>query len=168
MQVQNHRGHVEPADGVFGCPMRRRDDVYLSSLMDSYGTHGGLSSHDEVVGAMRSYWRQPVSILARWIVDRRIVSFVWKSQILLPLFQFARPRMAPHQGVVDACTELNDVMDDEGLAGWFIQPNACLESAAPADRAVAEPEAVIEAARRARLDLVSRRRVIHAVDSAYA
>lgn len=51
-------------------PGRRRDDARLSTLMSSFGEHGGIASSDEIVGLMRPHWRQPISMLARWIVTR--------------------------------------------------------------------------------------------------
>src|ERR1700759_4193117 len=69
-------------------PQRRREDVVLADLIAGYGAHGGLASTDEVVGLMRPHWRQPISILARWIIGRKVVSFMGRTQFVLPVFQF--------------------------------------------------------------------------------
>jgi hypothetical protein len=134
---------VEPRVVLGG---RRRDDARLTALMTGFDELGGVASSDEVVGLMRPHWRQPISMLARWIVTRQLVTFTWKTQLLMPLFQFERPRMAPLEGVVDVVRTLTGVLDDEGIALWFVQPNANLEDARPLDVVVANPIAVFVAA----------------------
>jgi hypothetical protein len=34
---------------------------------------------------------KPISLVARWIISRTVISFGWRSQTLLPLFQFDEP-----------------------------------------------------------------------------
>lgn len=138
-------------------PLRRREDAVLSELIDRYTVHGGLASPDEVIGLMRPYWRQPISILAKWIVDHKVVSFIWRSQILLPMFQFERPRMTPHESVAEAAPQLADLMDDEGVAAWFIRPCEWLRQARPVDFAAIDPVSVADAARRTRQTLMAHR-----------
>src|ERR1700744_483140 len=101
---------------------RRRDDFALIGLIDQYGAHGGLASPDEVISLMRPHWRQPISVLARWILDRKLVSFYWCTHIMLPSFQCERPRMTPSRAVSDCLQELGEALDDEGLASWFVRP----------------------------------------------
>lgn len=131
-------------------PGRRRDDARLSTLMSSFGDLGGLVSSDEVVSLMRPYWRQPISMLARWIVTQQLVSFDWRGQLLLPLFQFERPRMTPRKSVVDAVRVLAEVLDGEAIALWFVEPNAWLRDEKPVLVALSEPAALLEAALHAR------------------
>lgn len=138
--------------------IRRRDDVAMSELLDRYGEQGGLAATPDVVGLMRPCWRQPISMLSHWIVGRRVVSFASRGQILLPLFQFLRPRMTPHDCIQEVSALLDDLVDDEGLATWFVRPSAWLGQAMPVDRVVADPRAVLEAARRTREQLTARRR----------
>jgi len=125
---------------------RRRDDARLSSLLTGFDEHGGIASSDEVVGLMRPHWRQPISMLARWIVTRQLVSFTSRTQLLLPLFQFEKPRMTPREGVVDVVRALTSVLDDEGIALWFIRPNAELDDVEPIVAVIADPLAVFEVA----------------------
>lgn len=145
-----------PAQGVSGfgpgvaLPGRRRDDARLSTLMSNFGEHGGIASSDEIHELMRSHWRQPISMLARWIVTRQLVNFTWRTQLLLPLFQFERPRMTPRESVVDAVRALADSFDDEGIALWFVEPNAWLQDARPVSVEVSDPAAVLDAALHAR------------------
>jgi len=135
---------------------RRRDDFALIGLIDQYGAHGGLASPDEVISLMRPYWRQPISILARWILDRKLVSFYWCTQILLPSFQFERPRMTPNRAVSDCLRELGEALDDEGLASWFVRPCLWLDQRMPVDLVLNDPDLVIDAASRTRKALTNR------------
>jgi Protein of unknown function (DUF2384) len=137
--------------------MRRRDDVAVATLISDYDAHGGLATADELVRLMRPHWRQPISVLARWIVGCRLVSFPWRSQILLPRFQFVRPRMTPNEAASDAARALGECMQDEAVARWFVAPNAALAGAPPVDVLLSDPDAVVEAAHEARSALAGRR-----------
>jgi hypothetical protein len=148
MQVQTNASvDTGPGRANFG---RRRDDARLSTLMSSFGEQGGVASSDEVIGLMRPYWRQPISMLARWIVTRQLVNFNWRTQLLLPLFQFDRPRMTPREGVVDAVRVLAEGLDDEAIALWFVEPNPWLRGASPMSAEFSDPDGLLEAARHAR------------------
>lgn len=146
-----------------GSPMRRREDVALGELIDRYEARGGFATSDEVAGRMRSYWRQPISILARWIVSRKLVSFDWRGQIMLPLFQFEQPRMSPQQGIVEVINELAELMEDQDIAEWFVRPNDALDLAMPVDVVLRDPDAVLDAARCTRRALSTHR--LHALVS---
>jgi len=126
--------------------LRRRDDTIALDLLEGYGRRGGLASGDELVLRLREHWRQPISVLARWVVARKVVSFAWRGQLLLPLFQFEFPCGNPHPGVVEAALALQASMDELGVAAWFLRPHARLGGAAPVDRVVDDPRAVVEAA----------------------
>ena len=138
-------------------PLRRRDDVALIRLIDSYGVRGGLASPEGIVNLMRPYWRQPISILAKWIIGRRVVSFSWRAQMLLPVFQFERPRMTPNQVIADCALAFGEFTDDEGFAAWFVRTSEWLDGRMPVDLLSMDPGAVIEAAGRTRLALNARR-----------
>ena len=147
----------EPAAMMPACavPMRRRDDVALAELIASYGAHGGLASTDEVVGLMRPHWRQPISILAKWIIGRKVVSFTSRTQFVLPVFQFARPRMTPYDAVGDCSIELGDLIGVEAFAAWFVRPCEWLGQRMPVDLLSNDPDAVVDAASRTRLALMA-------------
>ena len=136
---------------------RRRDDFAHLELIDRFSERGGLASTDELVHLMRPHWRQPISILAKWIVGRRVLSFSWHSQILLPAFQFDAPRMTPKQVIVDCSIELGEMVDDEGFAAWFVRPSEWLEGRIPLDLISDDPGLAVEAAARTRLALSARR-----------
>lgn len=126
--------------------LRRRDDTRGLDLLDGYGRRGGLATGDELALRLREHWRQPISVLARWVVARKVVSFSWRGQLLLPLFQFEFPRGNPHPGVLESAPALHQKMDELGVAAWFLQPHPWLGGAAPADRVADDPRAVVEAA----------------------
>jgi len=138
-------------------PMRRRDDWTVARLIDGYDIRGGLATTDELVLMMRPHWRQPISMLAKWIIGRRVVSFSWREQLLLPLFQFTRPRMVPIEVVSDSVFELAECLQDQAVATWFIDPNEALGQERPIDRLPSDAVAVVEAARRTRRLVADRR-----------
>jgi hypothetical protein len=120
-------------------------------LLAGFHRTGGVWSGDEVADRMRSAYPQPVSTLARWIVGHEVLSFEWRSQILVPAFQFepasARARFQPRACMRAVMGELVEAFDDRELATWFVQPNAWLKGAAPADEIARDPDAVFHAAR---------------------
>lgn len=150
-------------------PMRRRDDAVLARLIDTYSACGGLASPDAIVQLMRPHWRQPISVLARWIIGRRIVSVSWRSRLLLPVFQFEMPRMTPSRTVADCSLAFGDLVDDEGFAAWFIEPSERLGGLTPLTRLDADADAVVEAAglaaRAMRIRRSSTRRATRATES---
>lgn len=148
--------------------MRRRDDLAVVRLIADYDAHGGLATSDEVVLLMRPYWRQPVSTLAKWIVNRQLVAFSWRDQLLLPLFQFARPRMAPRAAVSDSALELGEYLEDQGVARWFVEANRSLHQATPVDVLLSDPDSVVEAARATRVALADERARGAGLDLAHA
>src|ERR1700761_6678040 len=93
-----------------GVPMRRRSDIALADLMNAYASHSGLAPSSEIVHMMRPFWRQPLSMVATWIVHRRVLSISWRSQLLLPLFQFVKPRMTLLPEVSASVSKLGDCM----------------------------------------------------------
>jgi hypothetical protein len=126
---------------------RRTEDRQFVMMESAYLRTGGLVSGDEVARILRRHSGQPISKLARWIVERSIVSFYWNSRTLVPLFQFDRTDMSMRAGTNAVVRELHDVFDDWDLATWFAQPNAWLNDAAPVDVIEEDQPAVVQAAR---------------------
>jgi len=116
-------------------------------MVQAYRRTGGLLSTDEVVPLLRRRTAQPISVLARWIVARNVVSFVWQSQTLLPLFQFDLSDMSLRCGTAAVVGELSGAFDDWDLATWFARPNSWLRDAAPVDVIDTDQPAVLQAAR---------------------
>jgi hypothetical protein len=117
---------------------------------EEYAAHGGVWDGDALALRMRCLHRQPLSMLARWIVGREVVCFERFGATLLPAFQFDAATFLPRPCVRRVVRELRDVYDDEELARWFVSDNGLLDDRVPADVVVAEPDAVLEAARAGR------------------
>ena len=66
------------------------------------------------------------------------MSFEWRQERLLPLFQFETPDMSVHARASQVIRELVDAFDDWKVAQWFAQPNSALHG---------DPAAVLRAAR---------------------
>jgi hypothetical protein len=134
-------------------------DAEFRELCQGFQRSGGLVSADQLVGLMHGGGgqslalpnpqpiSQPISMVARWIVRREIVSLSWRSQTLLPLFQFGDGRACLRPGLAAVMTELTDVFDDLELALWFARSNSSLDGAAPADRLATHAADVWQAAR---------------------
>jgi hypothetical protein len=116
-------------------------------LINAFGPSGGVANGDAAATLLRCRCEQPISTLARWIVERRIVSFVWRDEILVPLFQFDLERACLRPGVGDVIAELSAVFDDWELATWFASPNSWLFNAVPADALPRDFDAVLAVAR---------------------
>jgi hypothetical protein len=117
------------------------------AMLDAYRRKGGLVSCDEAAMLLRRHHDQPISVLARWIVARKLVSFVWQSETLVPLFQFELADMSLRAAASDVVAELAGAFDDLELAAWFTRPNCWLGNAAPVDTIEADAPAVLQAAR---------------------
>ena len=125
----------------------RVEDRQLAAMACGFQRHGGLATADELLRLMRRRSDQPISALARWIVDRNVVHFAWQGATLLPLFQFDRDRMLLNPIVISVVRELRDTFDDWEIALWFVTPNASTNGVAPVDAFESNPLAALAAAR---------------------
>jgi len=134
-----------------GLPSNRTHDALDSQefvLMErACRPHGGLMRGDELARLLRSREHQPISLLARWIVGREVISFDWQANTLLPLFQFDLASTSVRPVVADVLRELTDVFDDSDLALWFAVPNVWLDDHAPVDVLDRDPRCLLDAAR---------------------
>lgn len=113
----------------------------------AFAMRGGLVTGEELAGRMRTRHEQPISVLARWIVSRCVLSIAWRGQTLVPLFQFEPHDLSVRRSVGRVIVELRDVFDDWELALWFAQPNAWLGHASPLRMLDEDAAAVLQAAR---------------------
>jgi len=123
------------------CLCHRADDSA------DYSASGGVATGNEVAERLRVTVRQPVSLLAHWIVDRHVITFSCGAGLLLPLFQFDFAQGCVRCGVVAGLSELTGVMTDDEVARWFAQPNTWLNGAIPAQKLFIDSPAVLAAAR---------------------
>jgi len=118
-----------------------------AEIVDGYRSTGGLTSGDEVARWLRAGNGQPISTLARWIVDRQIVCIEWQGHLQLPLFQFDRTGLGLLPMLQQTMAELAEVFDDWNAAAWFATPNCWLDDARPAEALARRPVEVLDAAR---------------------
>jgi hypothetical protein len=126
-----------------------------NETLDNFIRHGGVRRDSEVEQMLLKHTSQPLSRLAKWIVERRIVTVECAGQRWIPLFQFEFAAMTIRPGVAAAIAELASVMDDAELANWFAMPNALLGGYAPAQMASRGVMALLSAARADRFLLAS-------------
>jgi hypothetical protein len=133
MRLPEYQGPAPAAGGTRSCnePSKAREAPQSGELETSVMLH--------------AYRR------ARWIISRTVISFGWRSQTLLPLFQFDEADMSPRPSIAAVVRELADVFDDWQLAVWFAQPNGRLCYAAPVDAIARDVPAVLSPARAERL-----------------
>lgn len=122
-------------------------DPRANEVLHAYERTGGLWSSDEVSRMLRRRTAQPVSLLARWIVDTLVISLAWRGEYLLPAFQFDVGHATVRRPVFAVLEALDGTFKDLDLASWFALPNAHLDDAAPVDVIELDPDAVLEAAR---------------------
>ena len=128
--------------------------LVAGSLPEAFKASGGALTGSEIAELLRLRMDQPISVLARWIVSRQVVTFAWQSNLLLPLFQFDFARSAVRDGLRQVLVELSTRNDEPQIALWFSQPNARLAGLKPADCLSTDAGAVLAAARAARADQV--------------
>ena len=134
---------------VRACPAARRvtTDADSTAMLQAYERTGGLLDSDEAMLLLRRRTSQPISLLARWIVQQSALSFEWGSERLFPVFQFDRSHFSVRSEVRAVLLELSGTFDDQELAAWFAAPNSWLGGAAPLDVLEADLAAVLDAAR---------------------
>jgi hypothetical protein len=128
----------------WGCRVK---DAEFAAMVRAYHRNGGVADAEYITQLLRKRTLQPISTLARWIVARHVVSFVWRSQTLLPLFQFDLSDMSLNASASAAAHELSGAYDDWGVASWFARPNPGLQDRTPVDLIAVDPAAVLDAAR---------------------
>jgi hypothetical protein len=126
-------------------------DRRFVGMLRAFRSTGGLLRGDEV-SELISYHRQSdasqsISRLARQIATREVVSFEWRGERWLPLFQFQLSDMSLREPVRQVAAELAPVMDGWALANWFATANAWLGQRTPVEALKDDVSSVIQAAR---------------------
>ena len=124
--------------------------IEFARMNSAYARHGGMLRSDEAVRQMRELWDQPISVLAKWIVARTMITIDWRREVLIPMFQIdlCEGRLRP--GCAEIIRELRDVMDDWEIARWFSVGNPWLGGSPPVDIMVTSSREAFHAARVAR------------------
>lgn len=136
-----------PADGRAwgwnGEPQGQRGAELLATLRHG----GGVVTPDQLAALMRPHHDQPVSVIARWLKQRAILSVGWRGQTFIPLCQFVAHTMQPREDFRCLLQELTDAFDDWELLFWLAEPNAWLDGQAPSLCLDQDFERVLHAAR---------------------
>ena len=122
----------------------------FAHMHEVYLRNGGLASGDSLAYRLRERCDQPISMLARWVVNRSVVAFEWRAALRIPLFQFSDDLTVLHPAVTAVMRELTDVLTDWEIAAWFASPNPWLLDQPPCEVIRHDPAEVIGAARAAR------------------
>ena len=130
-----------------GCRAGTKAPQCCLGLMDAFRATGGVVSGDALAMQLRRRLDQPLSLLARWIVKRQVLSFECHSQTLLPMFQFDPSGLTVHPGLRPVMAELIDVFDERELVDWFATPSCWLSGASPVAVFADDVPAVLRAAR---------------------
>ena len=130
------------------CNERADRAATLYTMLEPFG---GAVDDSEILKTLRGTCSQPLSVVARWIVDRRVLHLPWGSAIFFPSFQFASDGRGgayqPIPGVHRALMELDGIFDELELVEWFAKPNNWLSSRAPAALVGMDADCVALAAR---------------------
>ena len=76
-----------------------------------------------------------------------LFGFEWYHALWIPMFQLAMPGPTVAVGPRRVVLELGGGFDGWALAGWFVRPNACLESHSPIECLSSHLPGVLAAAR---------------------
>jgi len=129
--------------------LSRARERQFATMTRAFARHGGLVDGDEAAWLLRRYARLPISALARWIVEGRVITFAWQGRRLVPLFQFTPCEMSLRPGIAEVACALVMHGDEWAIARWFALPNDWLDGRAPVDVVELDPDAVVRAARAA-------------------
>jgi hypothetical protein len=123
------------------------DERDFGAMYCAFRPYGGFASGDELVRRLRRSTEQPLSLLARAIVRRSMLTLCWRGETLAPVFQFDMTDMSVRPACASVFAELNDVYDSRELALWFASPNLWLHGSAPVALLATNEVAVLQAAR---------------------
>ncbi len=90
---------------------------------------------------------QTISLVARWIVSRAVVTVMGPQGCMLPMFQFDLTTCTPKSSMAPVLAELNGVFNDVELALWFVSSNNWLDGEQPAMVMHKDLPGVLQAAR---------------------
>ena len=128
-------------------PVQPAVSAHEPSLFDAYREAGGVLTSDDFIHLLRHNCGQPLSMLARRIVMRELITFSWCGEILIPTFQIDLSTGASRSDVLILLAELTPALYEEEAARWFVRPNQWLADAIPIARMADDFDAVLHAAR---------------------
>lgn len=134
-----HPGMSEFARTVFTQRVNELVPLHWLSVASAFSGTGGLVSGDDLAELIRhrcevAGWLPesvPVSLVARWVVARAVVTLDSPWGPMFPLFQFDLSTASVVDAMAPLLAELRPVFDDVELALWFVTPNDWLGGARP-------------------------------------
>lgn len=150
MQQSHFNVHTSPGRCPVACvPSAPSKVAALSSdeVLRRYAEQDELVTADQLASLLSERVDQAVSLVARWIVGRRVVSLSLNGYLQLPLFQFHRETLAPRPEMIAILDVLSAQLDEEAVAAWFVTPNPELEGHWPLRLLLRDSLAVLRAAR---------------------
>jgi len=79
--------HLFPIPGPRGAAKCEKASE-SESLMIAFSAHGEVALGDGMAAYLTKFHAQPISTLARWIVDRKVIHFYRLESLMIPTFQF--------------------------------------------------------------------------------
>ena len=113
----------------------------------AFARSGGLLPADGLAQRVTSAHGQGIGMVARWIVERAVISLHWQGSYWIPAFQFCPATWRPQAALANLLAELPPPTDRWTWTEWFAEPNDVLRGERPADRWALAPEEVRQAAR---------------------
>lgn len=138
---------MRPAAPVAPATLDPARDQDFMAMLRTFRNTGGVARGDEVVDMLQAAHSFDVAHLARAIVNREILSFEWRDELWLPLFQFDLKDMTLREAPRRVAAELACAFDGWALALWFATPNAWLAGRIPVEVIGDYPADVFHAAR---------------------
>lgn len=123
------------------------NDQQFVAALNAFRASGGLAPAEELLVSFNRRGGHGLATLARWIVARQVVSFVWQARTWLPLFQWTPDDMTPRRDLAPVLATLNVALGDWEAVQWFATPNAWLAGCTPVSMVQADLPAVLLAAR---------------------
>ena len=127
--------------------------ICLHDAVEFFDSRGGIKKGDEVASLMRRHFNQPIGLLARWIIERKVLSLRWHGDVLIPMFQFDLASMIVHAQVAMVVSELEPSWEDLRVTSWFMRSNPLLDGFTPFVALESEPLAVLQAAHATRASM---------------
>lgn len=114
--------------------------LHWLSTCAAFADSGGMISGDELaqrltdsaLSAGGTDGLQAISLVARWIVSRSVVTVLGPHGWMLPMFQFDQATATPKPTMAPVLAELRGVFDEAELALWFVSSNDWLQGDRPA------------------------------------
>jgi hypothetical protein len=114
--------------------------IHWLTTCAAFADSGGMISGDELaqrltdsaLSAGGANGLQAISLVARWIVSRSVVTVSGPHGWMLPMFQFDQATATPKPTMAPVLAELRGVFDEAELALWFVSSNDWLKGDRPA------------------------------------